>query len=152
MFVEEPCLSEPSLCFLDHGQSPAGAEATQPADRAANALLFTTIRQRPTDRMLVFSALARRAVSQREANGTAFDGTGRSTTRGASTQLRVCFSGGAELWARPEQRTIGLRSASWIGTTRLAGDRFFDPPDFGPRRNVEIAANAAPLDHLRNTQ
>ena len=47
-------------------------------------------------------ALARRAVSQREANGTAFDGTGRSTTRGASTQLRVCFSGGAELWARPE--------------------------------------------------
>src|SRR5262249_13362649 len=45
---------------------------------------------------------ARRVVSQREANGTAFDGTGRSTTRGASTQLRVCFSGGAELWARPE--------------------------------------------------
>ena len=32
-------------------------------------------------------AHARRVVSQREANGT---------TRGASTQLRVCFSGGAE--------------------------------------------------------
>jgi hypothetical protein len=44
-------------------------------------------------------ALARRAVSQREANGVAFDGAGRSTTRAASTQLRVCFSGGAELWA-----------------------------------------------------
>jgi len=38
-------------------------------------------------------------VSQREANG-AFDGAGRSTTRGASTQLRVRFSGGAELWPR----------------------------------------------------
>src|SRR5262245_62418824 len=62
-------------------------------------------------------ALARRAVSQREANGTAFDGTGRSTTRSASTQLRVCFSGGAELWARLEQRTSGLRKASPLGTT-----------------------------------
>src|SRR5262249_22575768 len=119
--------------------SPVAVDALRSSEARANSR-----RLRP--------ALARRAVSQREANGTAFDGTGRSTTRGASTQLRVCFSGGAELWARPEQRTIGLRSASWIGTTRLAGDRFFDPPDFGPRRNVEIAANAAPLDHLRNTQ
>jgi len=40
----------------------------------------------------------------------AFDGAGRSTTRGASTQLQICFSGGAELWARPEQRTSGLRN------------------------------------------
>src|SRR5262249_19469401 len=47
-------------------------------------------------------ALAQRVVSQHEANGAAFDGTGRSTTRSSSTQLRVCFSGGAELWARPE--------------------------------------------------
>src|SRR5215813_4641404 len=42
---------------------------------------------------------------------------GRGTTRGASTQLRVCFLGGAELWARPEQRTSGLRKASPRGTT-----------------------------------
>jgi len=52
---------------------------------------------------------------------TAFDGAGRSTTRAAATQLQVCFLGDAELWARLEQRTSGLRNASWIGTTRLAG-------------------------------
>src|SRR5262249_59074704 len=69
--------------------SPAAVDALRSSEARANSR-----RLRP--------ALARRAVSQPEAKGTAFDGTGRSTTRSASTQLRVCFSGGAELWARPE--------------------------------------------------
>src|SRR5262245_6941003 len=95
-------------------------------------------------------ALARRAVSQREANGTAFDGTGRSTTRGASTQLRVCFSGGAELWARLEQRTSGLRKASPLGTTWLlapspAREPALDvrPPSAASASAVRFAASVA---------
>ena len=72
-------------------------------------------------RRLGASACTTGCESQREANGTAFDRTGRSTTRGASTQLRGLRAGprsvAACAWRAPiraECRAVATNADPWV--------------------------------------